>query len=40
MILIQHVKGAEEAFSIDCLHELKGTIGSIADDLAPEILCD
>jgi len=40
MILIPHVKGAEEAFGIDCLHELRGTIGSIADELAAEILCD
>ena len=34
MKLIPHVKGAEEAFSIGCLHELRGTIGSIADELA------
>jgi len=40
MNLIPHVKGAEEAFSIGCLHELRGTIGSIADELAAEILCD
>jgi len=40
MNLIPHVKGAEEAFGIDCLHELRGTIGSIADELAAEILCD
>jgi len=32
MNLIPHVKGAEEAFSIGCLHELRGTIGSIADE--------
>ena len=30
MNLIPHVKGAEEAFSIGCLHELRGKIGSIA----------
>ena len=40
MNLIPHVKDAEEAFSIGCLHELRGTIGSIADELAAEILCD
>ena len=40
MNLIPHVKGAEEAFSIGCLHELRGTIGSIKDELAAEILCD
>ena len=40
MNLIPHVKGAEEAFGIGCLHELRGTIGSIADELAAEILCD
>jgi len=34
------IKGAEEAFGIGCLHELKGTIGSIADELGAEILCD
>ena len=39
MNLIPHVKGAEETFSIDCLHELRGMIGSIADELAAEILC-
>ena len=39
MNLIPHVKGAE-AFGIGCLHELRGTIGSIADELAAEILCD
>ena len=38
--LIPHVKGAEEAFGIGCLHELRGTIGSIVDELAAEILCD
>ena len=40
MNLIPHVKGAEEAFCIACLHELRDTIGSIADELAAEILCD
>jgi len=40
MNLIPHVKGAEEAFSIGCLHELRGMIDSIADELAAEILCD
>jgi len=40
MNLIPHVKGAEEAFSIGCLHELRSTIGSIADELASKILCD
>ena len=40
MNLIPHVKGAEEAFGIGCLHELRGMIGSIADELAAEILCD
>ena len=40
MNLIPHVKGAEEAFEIGCLHEFRGTIGSIADELAAEILCD
>ena len=38
MNLIPHVKGAEKAFGIGCLHELRGTIGSIADELASEIL--
>ena len=33
MNLIPHVEGAEEAFSIGCLHELRGTIGSIADSV-------
>ena len=37
MNLLPHVKGAEEAFGIGCLHELRGTIGSIADELAAEI---
>ena len=40
MNFIPHVKDAEEAFSLSCLHELRGTIGSIADELAVEILCD
>jgi len=40
MNLVPHVKGAEEAFDIGCLYELKGTIGSIADELAAEILCE
>ena len=40
MNLIPHVKGAEVASNIGCLHELRGTIGSIADELAVEILCD
>jgi len=40
MNLIPRVKGVEEAFGIGCLHELRGTIGSIADELAAEILCD
>ena len=40
MNLIPHVKGAEEAFSIDCLHELRGMIGSIAHVLAAQILFD
>jgi len=40
MNLIPHVKGAEEAFSTGCLHELRGTMGSIADELTAEILCD
>jgi len=40
MNLILHVKGVEEAFGIGCLHELRGMIGSIADELAAEILCD
>ena len=38
--LIPHVKGVKEAFGICCLHELRGTIGAIADELAAEILCD
>ena len=37
---IPHFKGVEEAFGIDCLYELRGTIGSIADELTVEILCD
>ena len=40
MNLVPHFKGAEEAFSPGCLHELRGTMGSIADELAAEILCD
>ena len=40
MNLIPHVKGAEEAFSIGCLHELRGTIGSNANELAAVILRD
>ena len=40
MNLIPHVKGAEKAFGIGCLHELRGAIGSIANELAVEILCD
>jgi len=40
MKLIPHVKDAEETFGIGCLHELKCTIGSIAGELAAEILCD
>ena len=40
MNLIPHVKGAEKAFGIGSLHELRGTIGSIADELVAEILCD
>jgi len=40
MNLVPHVKGVEEAFKIGCLHELRGTIVSIADELAAEILCD
>ena len=40
MNLISHVKGVEEAFGIGCFHKLRGTIGSIADELAAEILCD
>ena len=40
MNLIPHVKGAEELFCIGCLHEMRGTIGSIADELTAEILCD
>ena len=39
MNLIPHVKGAEEAFSIGCLHELRGTKGWIAHELAAEVLC-
>jgi len=34
MNLNPHVKGSEEAFGIGCLHVLRGTIGSIADELA------
>ena len=40
MNLNLHFKGAEEAFGIGCLYELRGTIVSIADELAAEILCD
>ena len=40
MNLIPHVKGAEEAFGIGCLHELRCLIVSIADELAAEILRD
>ena len=40
MNLIPHVKGVKEAFVICCLHELRGTIGAIADELTAEILCD
>jgi len=40
MNLIPHVKGEEEAFGMGCLHELRGMIGLIADELAAEILCD
>jgi len=40
MNLIPRVKCAEEAFGIGCLHELRGSIGSIADELAAELLCD
>ena len=40
MNLIPHVKGAEEAFGIGYLYELRITMGSIADELAAEILCD
>jgi len=40
MNLIPHVKGAEEVFSTDCLHELRGMMGLIADELTTEILCD
>ena len=40
MNLIPHVKGVEKAFGIGCLHELRGTIGSIVDELAAEIFCD
>jgi len=36
MNLIPHVNGA----GTGCLHELRGTIVSIADELAAEILCD
>jgi len=34
MNLIPHIKGAEKVFGIGCLHELGGTIESIADKLA------
>jgi len=40
MKLVPHVKGAEEAFRIDCLHELNGTNGLITDELAAKILCE
>ena len=40
MNLIPFVKGAEEAFSIGCLHELRGTIESITDELVAGILCN
>ena len=40
MNLIPHFKGVEKAFIIGCLHELRGTIGLIVDELAAEILCD
>ena len=40
MNLIPHVNGAEDAFGIGCLHELRVKIGSITDELAAEILCD
>jgi len=40
MNLIPHVKGAEKAFGTGCLHELRGMIGSIVDELAAEIWCD
>ena len=41
MNLIPHVRGAQEVFGIvGCLHELRGMIGLIADELAAKILCD
>jgi len=40
MNFIPHSKGAEEAFGIGCLYDLRGTDGSITDELAAEILCD